>query len=66
MVVFGPTLLDLADHLSVGVESLVFMFALRAIGAVCGTAGSGIALDKLEKSSYTIMSIILLSGIASE
>ena len=32
MLVFGPTLLDLASHLSVGIGVLAAMFAVRAFG----------------------------------
>ena len=66
MLVFGPTLLDLADHLSVGVGVLSVMFACRAVGAVIGSVASGVILDKYYSCSYAILSIIIFSCMASE
>ena len=65
-MIFGPTLLDLADHLGVGVGDLAAMFACRAIGAAIGSVCSGIALDKLFHSTYIILTLILLSSLASK
>lgn len=66
LVVFGPTLLDVASHLSVSVGSLALMFAVRALGGAIGSMGSGFVMDRLEKFSYTVLSGILLADIASE
>ena len=63
---FGPTLLDLADHLSVGIDALAIMFTCRAIGAAVGSVGSGIVFDKMVEYSYTIFCVIYISCIASE
>ena len=63
---FGPTLLDLAKHLSVGVGSLAIMFAVRAIGSAVGSVGSGVILDKMERFSYTLIAIIITGGIISK
>ncbi len=65
-MVFGPTLLDVASHLSVGVGSLAIMFAVRAVGGVLGTVGSGFIFDRLGRFSYTMMICILLAAIISE
>jgi hypothetical protein len=64
--VFGPTLLDIADHLSVDVGVLSAMFACRAVGGVIGSVASGVIIDKYYSLSYTILSIIIISCIASE
>ena len=64
MLVFGPTLLDLASHLQVGVGVLSAMFGARAAGAAVGGVGSGLAMDYWVKYSYTMMSIIISSCIA--
>ena len=66
MVIFGPTILDLGNQLNASVGVLSAMFVCRAIGSALGSIGTGIILDKLHKFSYTIMSIILFSSIASE
>ena len=65
-MVFGPTLLDLANHLSVGVGSLAIMFAVRALGGAAGSVGSGVILDKAKRHSYTFMCFVIFTGIASE
>ena len=66
MLVFGPTLLDLASHLSVGISVLAAMFAVRAFGHGIGSVGTGILFDKLPRLSYTFVVGILLTGIASK
>ena len=66
MVVFGPTLLDLASRLSSGVGPLAAMLAVRAIGHAVGGVGSGILFDKLYRLSYTFLVGIILTEIASK
>ena len=66
MLVFGPTLLDIADHLSVDVGVLSVMFTCRAVGGVIGSVASGVIIDKYYSGSYTILSIIITSCMASE
>ena len=66
LVVFGPTLLDIAHHLSLSVGTLALMFIPRAIGTAFGNVGSGVILDKFEKWSFSIMSLVFLAGIASK
>lgn len=63
---FGPTLLDIADHLSIDVGVLSVMFTCRAVGGVIGSVASGVIIDKYYSLSYTILSIIIISCIASE
>lgn len=66
MLVFGPTLLDLADHLNVGVAILAIMFTCRAVGGVIGSVASGVILDKYTTWSYTILSVVIFSCMISE
>lgn len=66
VLVFGPTLLDLADHLAVGVGVLAVMFTCRALGSAVGSVASGVVLDKYTAWSYTILSVIIFSCMASE
>ena len=66
VLVFGPTLLDLADHLGVGVDILAIMFTCRAIGGAVGSVMSGIIMDRLVRYSYTILCVIYVSCIASK
>ena len=65
-LVFGPTLLDIASKLSVGVSTLSAMFFVRAVGTVGGSILSGVVMDKFERFSYSIFCVILISGFASE
>ena len=62
---FGPTLLDIASHLSVGVGVLAVMFTCRAVGSGVGSVSSGVILDKYASWSYTTLSVITSSCIAS-
>lgn len=66
MLVIGPTLLDLAHHVSVGIGTVSLMFTCRGVGAGIGGIISGVALDKFNGYSYTIISVILISFIGSE
>lgn len=62
---FGPTLLDISSHLSVGVGVLAVMFTCRAIGSGVGSVSSGVIMDKYAGSSYMILSVITFSCITS-
>ena len=66
MVIFGSTLLDIANHLSVGVGILALMFTCRAVGAGIGSVGSGVVMDKFVHYHFTTMIAILLASIASK
>eukprot|EP00731_Ephydatia_muelleri_P000124 Em0001g124a len=63
--ILGPTLLDLAARLSVGVTAMSSMFTVRAMGAVTGSVVSGVLLDRLRHYSYTIVSVTMLLSIIS-
>ena len=65
LIVFGPTLLDIASHLSVGVGVLAVMFTCRAIGSGIGSVSTGVIFDKFPSWSYTTLSVITSSCIAS-
>ena len=64
LVVFAPTLLDIAHQLNVGVGVLSVIFLVRAIGAVIGTVGSGILMDHYSRLQYAQLCIVLVGGIA--
>ena len=66
MLVFGPTILDLGDQLGASVGALSAMFVCRAVGSAVGSIGAGVALDKLHRFAYSMMSGIILFSIASE
>ncbi len=66
LLVFGPTLLDFAEHLGVGIDVLVIMFTCRAIGGAVGSVVTGIVMDKLEQYSFTILCVIYVCCIASK
>ncbi len=66
MLVFGPTLLDFADHLGVGIDILAVMFTCRAIGGAVGSLGSGIIMDKLQNYSFSILCVIYVCCIISK
>jgi len=66
LVVFGPTLLDLASNLSAGIGVLAAMLTVRAVGYAIGNVVSGILFDKLQRLSYAFLVGILLTAIASK
>ena len=66
LVVIGPTLLDLASSLSVDIATLSSMLLIRAVGMVIGTIGIGVLLDRVGGWTYTIITLVLASVIASE
>ena len=59
LVVFAPTLLDIAHQLDVGVGVLSVIFLVRAIGGVIGTVGSGILMDHYPRLQYTLICLFL-------
>ena len=63
LVVFAPTLLDIAHRLDVGIEVMSVIFLSRAIGGVVGTIGSGVLMDRFSKQQYAQMCCILIGGI---
>lgn len=63
---YGPTLLDLADHLSVGVGSVATMFAVLGIGSIVGAAVNGVLLDRLEMLSFSILSVSIFGAVISK
>jgi len=65
LVVFGPTLLDVAHRLQVGVGLLSLMFLVRAVGTVLGTVGSGVLMDHFRWMSFTLLCLIVIGGMAS-
>ena len=65
LIVFGPTLLDIASHLSVGVGVLAVMFTCRAFGSGVGCVTSGVIIDKYASWSYTTLTAITSFCIAS-
>ena len=64
LVVFGPTLLDIAHRLDVGVGLLSVIFLVRSIGGVIGTVGSGVLMDHFPRQQYSLLCLILAGGIA--
>ena len=66
LVVIGPTLLDLAHHVSVDVGTVSLMFICRAVGSLIGVATTGVILDKLSGYLYTTIFIILACFSSSE
>ena len=63
--IMGPTLLDLAARLRVGVTAMSSMFTVRAMGAVTGSVVSGVLLDRKREYSYAIVSASILVCIIS-
>ena len=66
LVVFPPTILDIADSLGVSLAILSAMFASRAAGSAFGAVGAGFTLDMLPRWSYLFMTFVFLSSIASK
>ena len=63
LVVFAPTLLDIAHKLNVGVGIMSVIFLVRAIGGVVGTVGSGILIDHFPKKKNALLCCVLLGRI---
>ena len=57
LVIIGPTLLDLADHVGVGIAELAAVLFGRSVGSVVGAGGSGFVCDRFHKESLWILSI---------
>ena len=67
LIVFGPTILDMARHVDTTVGILSAMFAFRAVGAAIGSIGTGVALDRgLKNYSYSYMTLVLISTTVSK
>ena len=66
MVVFAPTLLDIAHQLNVGVGLLSVIFLVRAIGAVIGTVGSGVLMDHFPRRQYILLCCVLMCGVTGD
>ena len=63
LVVFAPTLLDIAHQLDVGVGLLSVVFLVRAAGGVIGTMGSGMLMDRFPQQQYTLLCCVLVGRI---
>ena len=63
LLVFAPTLLDIAHKLNVGVGVMSAIFLVRAIGGVIGTVGSGILMDHFPRKQYALLCCIIFGGI---
>ena len=66
LVVFAPTILDIVDTLEVSLAVLAAMFACRAAGAAFGAVGAGFTLDMMPRWSYSFLTLVILSVIASK
>ena len=64
LVVFAPTLLDIAHQLDVSVAVLSIIFLVRAIGSVIGTIGSGVLMDRFPRLQYLQLSFVLFGSVA--
>ena len=64
LLVFAPTLLDIAHQLNVGVGLMSLMFLARAIGGVLGTVGCGAITDRLPQLHYSLL-CLALAGLAT-
>ena len=62
-MIFGTTLLDVAEHLNVGVALVSLMFLVRAIGTVIGTVGVGFLLDLYPRLQNTFICLFVLGVI---
>ena len=64
MIVFGPTLLDIAHQFDVSVAVLSIIFLVRGIGAAVGAAGSGILMDHFPRVQYIQLCFFLFGLLA--
>lgn len=57
-------MLDLADHLDVGIAELAAILFVRSVGSVAGAGGSGFIFDRFRNASLWILCIdIMLSAV---
>lgn len=66
LVVFGPTLLDLADHVGVGISELAAVLFCRSVGSVIGAGGSGYLCDRFHKASLWMLCIDMIGAAICE
>ena len=62
-MIFGTTLLDVADHINVGVSLVSFMFFVRAVGSIIGTVGAGFLLDLFPRLQNTLLCLFTLGMV---
>ena len=66
ITIFGPTLLDLADSVGVGIAVLAAVLFCRSVGSVVGAAGSGFIFDRFSKASLWILCVDVFIGAIRE
>ena len=63
IMIFGTTLLDVADHINVGVSIVSLMFFVRAVGSIIGTVGAGFLLDHFPRLQNTLLCLFTLGMV---
>ena len=64
MALLGPTLLDIAHHVSGSDNSIAFVFTVRSFGHFVGSIIGGILYDKYENKRYIMLSLsVVVSSI---
>ena len=59
---FGQTLFDQANYLSIETSSLAPMFAVRAFGYSLGSVSSGVLFDRFHYLSFWQLIVVIASG----
>ena len=62
MTVFGQTLFDQANYLSIDTSNLAPMFSVRAFGHSVGSVASGVLFDRFHYLSFWQMIVIIALG----
>ena len=63
---FGQTLFDHANYLSIEASSLAPMFAVRAFGYSVGSVASGVLFDRFHYLSFWQLIVIIATGSIGE
>ena len=62
-MIFGTTLLDVANYINVGVSIVSLMFFVRAVGSIIGTVGAGFLLDHFPRLQNTWLCLFTLAMV---
>ena len=63
---YGPTILDFADHLSVSVTIMAAMATVHSVGTAIGDLLSGFSFDRFANHTFWMLFAVLISDSICE
>ena len=64
LALLGPTLLDIAHHVSGSGNSIPVIFSVRSVGYLAGSVIGGVLYDKYRTKRYAMLSVsIIISAL---